>query len=80
MKKQIESKQTMPKQKHGGPLIISFFLPGVGQLAKGQILHAIAVWGLYFIAFLIMISGAFIIGFLVAVFAYVYNLYDAYNS
>lgn len=62
-------------QKHGVPAIVSFFLPGVGQIIKGHIMKGILIW---------------IIGGLVSVFLFwtiiapaivwVWNVYDAYNS
>ncbi len=66
---------TMTNQKHGFPALLSFFLPGVGQLVKGHILKAILIW---------------IVGTIVTVFfwwtivvpftIWAWNVYDAYNS
>ena len=62
-------------QKHGFPALLSFFLPGIGQLVKGHIGKAIVIW---------------IIGTLVTIFLFwtiiipfgvwAWNVYDAYNS
>jgi len=67
--------ENLEKQKFGVPALLSFFVPGLGQLIKGQILKAILIW---------IVGGA--IGFLffwtiVVPFAiWVWNIYDAYNS
>ncbi len=68
-------KKPISVKKHGVPTLISFFVPGVGQLIKGHIMKAIGIW---------------IIGGLVGVFlwwtyiapfiVWVWNVYDAYNS
>ena len=34
----------MEKQKHGIPALISFFIPGLGQIIKGDILKGILIW------------------------------------
>jgi TM2 domain-containing membrane protein YozV len=63
------------KQTYSVPAIFSFFLPGLGQLIKGQILKAVVIW---------ILSG--VVGFLlwwtiVIPFAlWAWNVYDAYNS
>jgi len=31
-------------QKHGVPALLSAFIPGLGQLIKGQIIKAILIW------------------------------------
>lgn len=62
-------------QKHGVPTLISFFVPGVGQLIKGHIMKAIGIWvigGL--VGFFLW--WTFIAPFIV----WVWNVYDAYNS
>lgn len=62
-------------QKHGVPTLISFFVPGVGQLIKGHMMKAFGIW---------VIGG--LVGFFlwwtyVAPFIiWVWNVYDAYNS
>jgi len=65
----------MDKQKHGIPALISFFIPGLGQLIKGQILKAILIW---------IIGGGLCIFFfwtiIVPILIWAYNVYDAYNS
>lgn len=62
-------------QKHGVPTLISFFVPGVGQLIKGHTMKALGIW---------VIGG--LVGFFlwwtyIAPFiVWVWNVYDAYNS
>lgn len=70
-----KEKKVENTQKHGVPTLISFFVPGVGQLIKGHTIKAIAIW---------IIGG--LVGFFlwwtfVAPFiVWVWNIYDAYNS
>jgi len=68
-------KKPVSTQKHGVPTLISFFVPGVGQLIKGHIMKAIGIWvigGL--VGFFLW--WTFIAPFIV----WVWNVYDAYNS
>ncbi len=65
----------MENQKHGMPAILSFFIPGLGQLIKGQIIKAILIWGVggilsFFLWWTIIVP--FVI--------WAWNVYDAYNS
>ena len=65
----------MSKQKHGIPALISFFIPGFGQIIKGQILKGILIW---------VIGGILTVFFfwtiIVPVAIWLWNVYDAYNS
>ncbi len=69
---------TSKQIKYGVPALLSFFIPGLGQIIKGQILKGILIWliGGALIAFfsftIILIPFAIII--------FVWNIYDAYNS
>ncbi|RTQ50724.1 hypothetical protein EJV47_08825 [Hymenobacter gummosus] len=62
-------------QTHGVPALLSAFIPGLGQLIKGQILKAVFIW---------IASG--VVGFLlwwtivVPLALWAWNVYDAYNS
>ena len=65
----------MSNQKHNVPALISFFIPGLGQIIKGEILKGI----------LIMVIGTFLGIFLgwtviVPLAIWAWNVYDAYNS
>lgn len=77
IKKPVAATEEKPEniQKHGVPTLISFFVPGVGQLIKGHIMKAIGIWvigGL--VGFFLW--WTFIAPFIV----WVWNVYDAYNS
>jgi len=62
-------------QKHSLPAILSFFIPGLGQLVKGHVIKGIMIW---------VMAG--IIGFflwwtvIVPFVLWVWNVYDAYNA
>ncbi|WP_462252931.1 hypothetical protein [Ekhidna sp.] len=62
-------------QKHGIPALISFLIPGLGQIIKGQLFKGIFIWiiggvvGFFF-------WWTFIIPFAV----WAWNVYDAYNN
>ena len=59
-------------QKHGIPVVFSFFIPGLGQLIKGHLGKAIGFFlGSLIGLFLLVIPGVLI---------WLWNLYDAYNS
>jgi len=65
----------MASQKYGFPALLSFFIPGLGQLVKGHILKGILIWiigGLIGFFFFWTIIIPFII--------WIWNVYDAYNS
>ncbi len=65
----------MEKQKHGVPALVSFFIPGLGQLIKGQFLKGFLIWvvgGLL----CFFLWWTFIIPFAI----WAWNVYDAYNS
>ncbi|WP_084163980.1 hypothetical protein [Olivibacter sitiensis] len=82
-------------KKHGIPALISFFIPGVGQMIKGDIGKGILIWLFGLIGFILMFycfyesnsdggnaSMAFL-GFLciLGMMAFfIWNVYDAYNS
>jgi TM2 domain-containing membrane protein YozV len=63
------------KPTYGVPALLSAFLPGLGQLIKGQILKALFIW---------IASG--VVGFLlwwtivVPLALWAWNVYDAYNA
>jgi TM2 domain-containing membrane protein YozV len=63
------------KTTHGVPALISFFIPGLGQLIKGQFLKAFIIWA---------IGGtlSFLLGWTIVVpfLIWAWNVYDAYNS
>ena len=65
----------MANQKHGVPALISFFIPGLGQLIKGQILKGILIWIIGGIA-AFLLWWTIIVPFVI----WAWNVYDAYNS
>jgi len=65
-------------QKHGVPALLSFFVPGLGQIIKGDFVKGFLIW---------LIGGTMIFIFSVSIilipFAFIvwaWNIYDAYNS
>ncbi len=65
----------MNTTKHGIPALLSVFLPGLGQLIKGQFVKALLIW---------IIGGGlsilFFWTFIVPFIFWAWNVYDAYNS
>lgn len=66
------------KSKHGLPALLSFFIPGLGQLVKGQILKAIFIFIMYGVSVL-MIFVMFI-GIPMLIILWLWSMVDAYNS
>jgi TM2 domain-containing membrane protein YozV len=67
-----ESRQQNAKQTHGMPALLSFFIPGLGQIVKGQILKGI----LAFIGVGLGIVMLFIPGLII----WIWQIVDAYND
>ncbi|NPE27520.1 hypothetical protein HNV12_05960 [Methanococcoides sp. SA1] len=64
-------------RKHGVPALLSFFVPGLGQIIKGEIFKAIGIW------IALGISGLLtfiVIGFVLAPIIWLWQIYDAYNN
>lgn len=59
-------------QKHGLPALLSFFIPGLGQMVKGQVLKGIFVLFMTIFGFALFIIPGFII--------WIWQIMDAYNS
>jgi len=64
-------------QKHVFPTILSFFIPGLGQLIKGQVGKGVLIF-LGMILSIVLIF--FLIGIITTPLLWLWNLYDAYNS
>ena len=63
------------KTTYGIPALISFFIPGLGQLIKGQFLKAFIIWAVGgSLSFLL--AWTFVVPFVI----WAWNVYDAYNS
>jgi len=87
-----QSNKNPASQKHGAPLILSIFIPGLGQLVKGEVKKGLYIFFGPIIAFIII----FIIGFfggkgsgalsllgtlwMVSIILYFWQLLDAYNN
>ena len=56
---------------------MSFFLPGFGQLIKGQLLKAIGIWIGGGVFFALSLVG---IGIPLLILLCLWNVYDAYNA
>ena len=70
---QIAASETpLAKQTHGLPALLSFFIPGLGQLIKGQVLKGIFV----FIGFGIGLACFVIPGILI----WIWQIRDAYSD
>lgn len=87
--KETSKKETKPvnNNKHGVPALLSFFVPGLGQLIKGQFIKAIAIWGsglfIWFAFFDSILSGQVGLSILIYIIPFavwLWNVYDAYNS
>lgn len=62
---------------HGIPALFSFFIPGLGQLVKGDLLKALGIWIAFIITGAVHIFG---IGYLIWLIIWIWQLYDAYNA
>lgn len=60
------------KQKHGVPAILSFLIPGLGQIIKGQPLKGIA--------FFLGVAMGLVFLILPGVIIWIWSITDAYNS
>jgi TM2 domain-containing membrane protein YozV len=65
------------KKTHGVPALFSFFIPGLGQLVKGDLSKAIGIWIILIISAFMSVIG---IGFLMAMVIWIAQIYDAYNA
>ena len=88
----ISGKKTKSAQKHGMPLLLSVFIPGLGQLVKGQVKKGLLIFFAPAIAFMILLAlgslgsnGSHIFALIgqfwfAGIILYFWQLYDAYNS
>ena len=61
----------------GIAVILSFFIPGLGQIYNGEIGKGILF---IIIAFMLALTTAVLIGFILYPIFWIYNMYDAYNT
>ncbi len=64
-------------QKHGVPALLSFFIPGLGQIIKGEIFKAIGIWIGLAISWLLSFV---LIGIITGPIIWLWQIYDAYNN
>ncbi|MDG6244126.1 MAG: hypothetical protein QCH31_07000 [Methanolobus sp.] len=62
---------------YGIPALLSFFIPGLGQIIKGDIFKAIGIWVVLGISWLLQII---LIGYLLGFIVWIWQIYDAYNN
>jgi len=79
-------------QKHGIPLLLSIFIPGLGQIIKGQVKKGLLIFFAPSIAFIIFLLLGFLdnngsnvlalLGYIWfgGIIFYIWQLYDAYNN
>jgi TM2 domain-containing membrane protein YozV len=69
---------TVAPPHHGVPALMSFFIPGLGQLVKGHVAKGLGTWGALFAATV----GGFLVGytFLAIPVVWIWSTYDAYKS
>jgi TM2 domain-containing membrane protein YozV len=68
---------TRARMRHSAPAILSFFIPGLGQLIKGEVLKAI---GVFFVSVFCWLLCFVYIGFVLGPLFWVIQIYDAYTS
>ncbi|KKG08810.1 hypothetical protein EO95_13750 [Methanosarcina sp. 1.H.T.1A.1] len=78
---------SQPGKNPGIAAVLSFFIPGLGQIYNGQIMKGIIFFilasiGIVFIilAFLFGFRAIVLIGYILYPLFWIYNLYDAYNT
>lgn len=85
------SQTKLISQKHGVPLLLSFIIPGLGQLVKGQVKKGLLIFFAPIVGFLVFLivgflmnnSGVFaLLGYLWlgVIVLYIWQLIDAYNN
>ncbi len=65
------------RRTHGVPALFSFFVPGLGQLVKGDLSKALGIWIVLAICAFMSIIG---IGILMGIVVWIAQIYDAYNA
>jgi TM2 domain-containing membrane protein YozV len=63
---------TMSKQKHGVPALLSFFIPGLGQIVKGQAGKGILIF--------FGVGIGFVLLFIPGIIVWIWQIADAYNN
>lgn len=86
----IKHSNKLASQKHGAPLVLSIFIPGLGQLIKGQVKKGLWIFFGPIIAFFTILVIGFINGqyasgllgtlWMITIILYFWQLFDAYNN
>ena len=64
-------------ERYGMAALLSFFLPGLGQVIKGQIGKAVVIW----VGLVVFVLLSFVVvGLPLLVVLWLWQIYDAYNS
>lgn len=66
------AKEIVVRTNHGIPALLSFFVPGLGQLVKGQVIKGVLI----FIGFFAGLFAFIIPGIIV----WIWQIIDAYNN
>lgn len=66
-----------PKKNPGVAVLLSFFIPGLGQIYNGQIMKGIVF---IILASIFGFLTVVLIGYILYPLFWIYNLYDAYNT
>jgi len=64
-------------EKHGVPALLSFFIPGLGQLVKGHIGKGVIVFFGMMASVALMYAA---VGFVTTPIVWVWQIYDAYTA
>ena len=64
-------------EKYGVASLLSFLLPGLGQVVKGQIPKALLIW---FGTIVFVVLSFVVIGLPLLLLLWLWQIYDAYNS
>lgn len=65
------------KEVYGVPALLSFFVPGLGQIVKGQVAKGILIMIASFVAVLLCLV---LIGFVLYPIIWIWSIYDAYQD
>ena len=74
----VEAATTYVEKKSTGiAAVLSFVLPGIGQIYNGQIGKGILF---VIITFILVLSTVVLVGFILGPLFWIYNIYDAYST
>ncbi len=65
------------KKTYGIPALLSFFVPGLGQIIKGEFFKALGIWAALAISWVLSFV---IIGLITGPIIWLWQIYDAYNN